>query len=78
MMYNDYINYRNGQKMKQYIFNYLQKKRIPCAFRHDGKELAFPIRITKRDKFYRANGKVVSRNGALMLIEAGHAIQIKK
>jgi len=51
--------------MGDYLISYFIKKKIPFAVKENhltGEKSIVGIRITKKDRFYRANGKIVPLN----------------
>ena len=49
----------NLQQMK-YIIKYLLNKKVPMIRKNETEEW-FSVRLTKKDQFYRANGKIISK-----------------
>ena len=54
------------------ILNYLLQKRVPMMRQTIGENTGwFKVRITKTGKFFRANGKIISRNAAIEVMRVG-------
>jgi hypothetical protein len=54
-----------------YIANYLISKKVPLMIKTDyqnNKEKSFMVNITKKDRFFRANGKIISSQFAKALL----------
>ena len=57
----------------QEITSYLNHKKVPFIVKHDHLTgwKTLTVSITRPDQFYRANGKVISKNMALYIINSG-------
>ena len=56
----------------KYIIRYLLSKKVPMIRKNETEW--FSVRLTKKDRFYRANGKIISKGMAAAI--AGHKFHI--
>lgn len=64
-------------KRERQVWIALRAKKVPMIIKsiiNDGQEVGYDppvINITKKDKFYRANGKIISKKLAMEIIRVG-------